>query len=53
MKVLTGDTLRQLAKKANMAQVSQDKVVTIMKEGNQYLLIYYGVEAGEPTDKAR
>lgn len=42
MKVLVSPTLRELVRAANEAGVSREGVVSIMRDGGQFTLVYYG-----------
>ena len=41
MSVLVSPTLRDLVNAANVAGVPRDKVVTVMRDGDQFVLVYY------------
>lgn len=41
MKVLIGSTIRQIVNAVNEQCITKEDIVTLTKEGNQYILIYY------------
>lgn len=41
MKALTTNTLRELIKEVNELNIKKEDVVSIIKDGGQYYLIYY------------
>ena len=41
MKVLIGSTIRQIVNAINAQGITKDDIVTLTREENQYILIYY------------
>lgn len=41
MKALTSQTIRELVKAANEIGIRRDDIVSLVKEGGQFILIYY------------
>lgn len=41
MTVIVANTIREIVKTANESKIKKDDIVTILKEGNQFILIYY------------
>lgn len=42
IKVLAAERLRALVALAQEADIKKDDVVTIMKDGGQFMMVYYG-----------
>lgn len=41
MTVITADTIREVVKAVNSRGIKQEKIVTLLKEGSQFMLVYY------------
>lgn len=41
MTALVSDTIRGIVNRANKLSIKREDIVTLTKEGNEYILIYY------------
>lgn len=42
IEVITAGTIRELVGKANSMNLKKESIITLLKESNQYILMYYG-----------